>query len=159
SQWTLAYTTVMKSSLALFGFALSLVLREAYRLLARRRAPLAAIVALALPLSFGAAGIWMAAHHLVVAIYVARQRGVPALAWKEFPDFVNTIYYFFVLVAWSVLYFGVQAYLDLVSERSRLERAESLAHEARLRALRLQLNPHFLFNTLNAISTLVSESR
>ena len=30
-----------------------------------------------------------------------------------------------------------------------------MAHEAQLKMLRYQLNPHFLFNTLNAISTLV----
>ena len=36
-------------------------------------------------------------------------------------------------------------------------RAEAEAREARLSALRYQLNPHFLFNSLNAVSTLVLE--
>jgi LytS/YehU family sensor histidine kinase len=159
SIWPVAYTAAVKSSLVFFGFALSLVLRQIYRALGRRGVPLVVILIVALPLSFGAAGVWMAAHHFVVSAYVAWQRGEPPLAGRGFPDFVNTIYYFFVLLAWSVLYFGVQAYLDLLDERERLHKAESLAHEARLRALRLQLNPHFLFNTLNAISTLVAESR
>lgn len=35
----------------------------------------------------------------------------------------------------------------------------SLARDAELRALRYQLHPHFLFNTLNAISTLVADER
>ena len=39
-------------------------------------------------------------------------------------------------------------------ERNAAELTASLA-EARLKALRMQLHPHFLFNTLNAISTLV----
>jgi two-component sensor histidine kinase len=159
SHWPVAYTAIAKSSLTLFGFAMSLVLRALYLALARRRAPLLAQAAAAIPLSFGAAGVWMAAHNLVLAAWAAWQRGAPSLAWRGFPNFVNTIYYFFVLTAWSVLYFGVQAYLDLQDERERLLRAESLAHEARLRALRLQLNPHFLFNTLNAISTLVADAR
>jgi len=51
--------------------------------------------------------------------------------------------------------------LDLVREslreRERLLRAESEAREARLSALRYQLNPHFLFNSLNAASTLMLE--
>jgi LytS/YehU family sensor histidine kinase len=34
-----------------------------------------------------------------------------------------------------------------------------MAHQAQLRMLRYQINPHFLFNTLNAISTLIFESR
>jgi two-component system LytT family sensor kinase len=42
-------------------------------------------------------------------------------------------------------------------ERRRSIRAESMAHQAQLRMLRYQLNPHFLFNTLNAISTLILE--
>ena len=36
-------------------------------------------------------------------------------------------------------------------------KSAALAHEAQLKMLRYQLNPHFLFNTLNAISTLVLE--
>ena len=40
-------------------------------------------------------------------------------------------------------------------EKERLLRAESELREARLLALRYQLNPHFLFNSLNAVSTLV----
>lgn len=44
----------------------------------------------------------------------------------------------------------------LQSEQLRSARALRLAHEAELRALRYQLQPHFLFNTLNAISALSS---
>ncbi|MBL9136634.1 MAG: histidine kinase [Verrucomicrobiales bacterium] len=42
-------------------------------------------------------------------------------------------------------------------ERQAQELSRQLA-EARLQALRMQLNPHFLFNTLNAIATLVYRS-
>ena len=159
SHWPVAYTAVVKTSLTLGGLAASLLLRLFYRTLRRLGAPLGVTLAASLPLSFGAAGLWMAAQNLVVAVYGAARRGTPAAGLSGFPDFVNTIYYFFVLVAWSALYFGVPFYRDLERERERLRRAEGLAHEARLRALRLQLNPHFLFNTLNAISTLVAENR
>ena len=40
----------------------------------------------------------------------------------------------------------------------QLAEARLAAHQAQLAALRFQLNPHFLFNTLNAISTLVVEA-
>ena len=44
-----------------------------------------------------------------------------------------------------------------ILEKEKNLRSEALAQEAQLRMLRYQLNPHFLFNTLNAISTLVLE--
>ena len=160
SQWPLAYAAVAKTSLTAFGFAASLGLRTAYRELARRAAPLPAIVGAAIPLSFGAAGLWMSAHNFVVASYLAaRKAGDFRLETAGFPDFGNTIYFFFVLLCWSALYFGIAAYRDLAAGRERLLRAEARAHAARLEALRLQLNPHFLFNALNAVSTLIAEDR
>ncbi len=62
--------------------------------------------------------------------------------------------YVFLLV-WSVLYFCLKYYRLFQAEKTKSLRSEALAHEAQLRMLRYQLNPHFLFNTLNAISTLV----
>ena len=153
SHWPLAYTVVAKTSLTLFGFAASLALRAVYRELFRRRVALPVIVGAAVPLSYGAAGLWMAPHNLVVDSY----RAAPALA--RFPDFGNTIYFFFVLLCWSALYFSIPAFRELALERERLLRAEARAHEARLAALRLQLQPHFLFNALNAVSTLVTDGR
>jgi signal transduction histidine kinase len=41
----------------------------------------------------------------------------------------------------------------------QLAEAQAAAHQAQLAALRFQLNPHFLFNTLNAISTLIVTGR
>lgn len=66
-------------------------------------------------------------------------------------------YSWFLILGWSGLYFGIKYYNLLEIERRRSIKAESLAHEAQLRMLRYQLNPHFLFNTLNAISTLILE--
>ncbi len=45
------------------------------------------------------------------------------------------------------------------SQRIATLQAASLAQEAQLKMLRYQLNPHFLFNTLNAISTLILDNR
>jgi len=115
------------------------------------------MVAAAIPLAYGAAGLWMAPHNFAVAAYSAPTHAAAGLA--AFPDFANTIYFFFVLLCWSALYFGIPSYRDLARERERLLRAEARAHEARLSALRLQLQPHFLFNALNAVSTLVADGR
>jgi Histidine kinase len=63
----------------------------------------------------------------------------------------------FILLSWSALYFGIKYYQAIEAERHRALSAEKSARESELRALRYQVHPHFLFNTLNAISTLVIE--
>ncbi|MGB2040954.1 MAG: sensor histidine kinase [Porticoccaceae bacterium] len=74
-----------------------------------------------------------------------------------------------IFVCWVAFYHGVKYYQLLQAEHETLltvaaenkeqqlrrSRAETIAHEAQLKMLRYQLNPHFLFNTLNAISALV----
>ena len=62
---------------------------------------------------------------------------------------------FFILFMWCSLYFSIKQWQQSSEEKERLLRAESEVREARLLALRYQLNPHFLFNSLNAVSTLV----
>jgi two-component system sensor histidine kinase AlgZ len=70
------------------------------------------------------------------------------------------------MIAWATFYFGIKHYYALkeksrqliASERLAAE-AQMLAREMQLRALRYQLQPHFLFNTLNAISTLVLDDQ
>lgn len=64
---------------------------------------------------------------------------------------------FFLLMSWAGFYFGINYYLKLRDESERALMSARLADQAQLKMLRYQLNPHFLFNTLNAISTLVLE--
>ncbi|MFL6742669.1 MAG: sensor histidine kinase [Sphingomicrobium sp.] len=62
---------------------------------------------------------------------------------------------FSLLAAWTALYYGINYFLLLEDQIRQRERLESAASTAQLAMLRYQLNPHFLFNTLNSISTLV----
>ena len=62
---------------------------------------------------------------------------------------------FYILLCWSGLYFGIKYYQQLQDQTERTLAATAAAHQAQLKMLRYQLNPHFLFNTLNAISTLI----
>jgi LytS/YehU family sensor histidine kinase len=59
------------------------------------------------------------------------------------------------LLCWSGLYFGIKYYQQLQEQTEQTLKATAAAHQAQLKMLRYQLNPHFLFNTLNAISTLI----
>ena len=71
--------------------------------------------------------------------------------------------YFFgwlqLLGAWTGAYVGIKLARQLQHEKETALQATAMAHQAQLRMLRYQLNPHFLFNTLNAISTLVLDGR
>lgn len=69
--------------------------------------------------------------------------------------FRNSVGAFYIILCWSGLYFGIKYYQMLQREKEKALKATTMAHEAQLKMLRYQLNPHFLFNTLNAISTLV----
>ena len=63
----------------------------------------------------------------------------------------------YVILSWSALWFGIRNGRELAAARERALAAQSQANLAQLKMLRYQLNPHFLFNTLNAIATLVLE--
>ena len=67
----------------------------------------------------------------------------------------NLVQFSFTMFIWCSLYFSVEQWQTSSREKERLLRAETEVREARLQALRYQLNPHFLFNSLNAVSTLV----
>lgn len=63
------------------------------------------------------------------------------------------------LIAFCAIHAVVAYYAELKHEQVRRAEAMSLARDAELRALRYQLHPHFLFNALNAISSLVANGR
>jgi two-component system LytT family sensor kinase len=108
-------------------------------------------------------GVWTVLRILVFAWLVGEEA-----IWHEF-----NYWYFgslFVFLSWTVLYYGINYYELLTLEHQKLLeesalkreeqmrrlQAETSARDAQLQMLRYQLNPHFLFNTLNAINALVN---
>jgi len=63
----------------------------------------------------------------------------------------NWLIYWLILGAWQAHHY----YEHYIAGELRLERLERNFSEARLNALRMQLEPHFLFNALNTISSQV----
>ena len=138
---------------ALGGFLLSAPLRYLYRWLWNKR-PLVIV-----PCVLAAA--WMTALGWRVVINYSYARLVEDWMAKEpwYGIFSGTLSSTYLLLCWSGLYFGIKYYETLQEEREAALKALALAQEAQVKMLRYQLNPHFLFNTLNAISTLVLDGQ
>lgn len=113
---------------------------------------------------------WVTAAVLLPASYAMSViNAVIALEWLASPESRARADWTFVfggldgcwlaLIAFSGLQGLVLHRAALRAEGERLRAAAAAARDAELRALRYQLQPHFLFNTLNAISALVNDER
>ncbi len=71
----------------------------------------------------------------------------------------NTIGFSWIFGLLTAFYLFLHAHIAARQKDQELAEARELAKNAQLDALRLQLNPHFLFNTLNAISSLIVTGR
>jgi len=130
------------------GFSISLILSVIYgRLINRRPLVTWSVTALALAM---AVVISATINGWTLSL---SQAGGDA----SFAQTVLSVFYLDMplLAAWSALYYAINYYLQVEEQADRLERLEAQATSAQLAMLRYQLNPHFLFNTLNSISTLV----
>lgn len=66
---------------------------------------------------------------------------------------------FFFMISWASLYLTLSYASEVRTVERKAARFAQAAQDAELRSLRYQVNPHFLFNTLNSLSTLVMRSQ
>jgi signal transduction histidine kinase len=67
----------------------------------------------------------------------------------------GSLSWYFLFAAWAALYVAMSYARQLRAADNRAAAYAREAQEAQLRALRYQINPHFLFNTLNSLSSLI----
>ncbi len=87
------------------------------------------------------------------AAVTIRRAAVQAGQWRQLTDLALSRY--FILLAWAALYFALAAAAQARAAERREGDYRRAAKAAELRSLRYQVNPHFLFNTLNSLSALV----
>jgi len=73
--------------------------------------------------------------------------------WFDLVD--GTLSRYYILLLWVALYIAILAIAQTRIAERREQEFRSAAKAAELRSLRYQVNPHFLFNTLNSLSALV----
>jgi signal transduction histidine kinase len=112
---------------------------------------------------FLAQSIWLPVIGIsfIVVVYALRH-GVYALAGVEYRhepwgevvayEAVKLILYFGLFMA---VLFGILSYRELTAEKERAQRSAALLRQAQLQSLTQQVQPHFLFNALNTISSLM----
>lgn len=150
--------------ITVIGMLISLVLRYLYRFLWDRALWIQAIGLIG---GSSLAGyLWLKARGYLYYGWI--EKAYDMSSWKEKLGDAAEIYEkvsfvesttgsITIMLAWSVLYFAIKSYRVFQDVRESALTSAAQAHEAQLKMLRYQLNPHFLFNTLNAISTLILE--
>lgn len=150
--------------LGLGASAIGLAATHAFRAVILRRDWLA--------LPVGALAVRMAAGSAVTALAMAvvamgafwflRTETEAGTVWVSF--FGASFNWTALLLIWSLIYAGVhvvQRWREAERERAHAEaerwRLEAIAREAELRALQAQVNPHFLFNSLNTVRALIAD--
>ena len=160
-EWSYLAHNISQSAL---GFLLSIPLRYLYRAVWHWRVLPRLVVVLGAAMVFALA--W-ASLRLMLFMAMTGEKDV----WADFGGWLFPS--LFVFFTWAALYHGIKYYQFLQRQQEVAVRAESAqrqealkrikaeaeAKEAQMHLLRYQLNPHFLFNTLNSVSALVSTGR
>ncbi|MFT6270176.1 MAG: hypothetical protein ACJAVV_003005 [Alphaproteobacteria bacterium] len=141
---------------ALLTLPLRYIYRECWQLNPRH------LILIIIIASFVVALIWTPSKNLAMGFFNNNmdlsqwmQQGLGEKAKNPWAMLTSLSYAFFMIFVWSNLYFGINYYYRLMNEKQLHLEAVRLSHFAQIKMLRYQINPHFLFNTLNAISTLV----
>ncbi|MGH8201153.1 MAG: sensor histidine kinase [Steroidobacteraceae bacterium] len=146
--------------LVLTGYALTLAYRHLFQRWRRRLTPPTQLAARLLALTIVAIPSWYESQVLIdkiaFSLHPSLVKSVPSYGVVPLKIWIT---FAFALLGWSVLYFSINGWISLERERRRAVAAEGLAQSARLRTLQSQLQPHFLFNTLNSISALIVDRR
>ena len=97
-----------------------------------------------------------------VAAVLSLRYGVLAVVGRTLPGAPSGAVMLYETLKFSIFYvlfcgvqFGVRSYMAWHGERLRAERHERLSQQAQLLQLTQQLQPHFLFNALNTVSSLI----
>lgn len=107
--------------------------------------------------SFAIAFVQLAVDAWVLPQLGYLRRFQPATFWDTFKIFLLVNLHFSIAIYWAVLSINeaIRYYRKYRERTLRTSQLEARLAESRLQVLKMQLHPHFLFNTLNAVSELI----
>jgi hypothetical protein len=142
----------------LFGFLITLILRVIYKKIYQGKKNLYLIIlVMSLSTLIGGACWFLLNRTVTKPILDTLVKGMEfQVVVPPVSDILTmTLMLGWPLFGWSILYFGIKLWMDLLNEKEKSEKSQLLAQQAQLQMLRYQLNPHFLFNSLNSIQALI----
>lgn len=131
------------------GFLITLALRRAYNCSSKHA--FKTKVASHLILLLTATLVWTQIKW--VTLQWLYGNGWLAMSWFDFGTWTSAS--LTMLSTWTAFYYAIKIYLDNLEQTQKAAEATHLAKESQLKMLRYQLNPHFMFNSINAICTLI----
>jgi two-component system, LytTR family, sensor kinase len=142
------------------AFLVTLIMRKIYQTMDYQNRSLLNVSVAVVIFSIVFSLIWMYVDRLVSYPIYGVAKFQESLDKLTFRNNLGDLYWkSFILFTWSSLYFLINFWRQSDEQRMRVEKAELLAHSAQLQMLRYQLNPHFLFNSLNSIRALILEDQ
>ena len=141
---------VRRLLMTVFGFCLCLLIGRVLKALAERSmwARLVAAVLLSALAAFAYSAVNYVVFYLIWPLWNLQPLTLVSLSFMA-------SMFFWTFISWCGLYFAIRYEEELREKSLRLVSAQALAMDAQNRMLRYQINPHFLFNTLNALSSLI----
>jgi LytS/YehU family sensor histidine kinase len=104
----------------------------------------------------------IAAECFAWAAYFAEAAVDPAVSAQSFTwsgAIRSVSFWTWVFLAWSGLYLALTYSFDVRDQQREAARLQEEVHTAQLQALHSQINPHFLFNSLNSVSALILDGK
>ena len=135
----------------LFCFFIHMLLRGRFLSTTRKRLIALAIVVPILAEIFAWTG------YFALMLFDPKADMLRNFTWSLAVSTVSFWTWFFL--AWSGMYLAIAYSFDVQEEQQRTAEIREQAHGAQLRALHSQINPHFLFNSLNSLSALILEGK
>ncbi len=144
----------------LFGFIVTIGLRYLYRIIIKKVKSVIRLLIIVFMIIILAVAFWYFIDILVSMIFWDTEYTLKYWKTLNVEGYFRNNYLFYILIfGWTALYFGIKYWREWQNERRKTEEAMHLAQKAQFEMLRYQLNPHFLFNSLNSIRAMIDEDR